>query len=229
MDKSMKKIDVFLEAGKKKTFAGAIEWPGWCRSGHDEESALESLCNYAPRYSTALGPSQLFFQPPADAVAFVVVERIEGDTSTDFGVPRKFLSSDARPVDEVELHRFQELLKSFWQSFDAATSTAAGKELRKGPRGGGRDLDDITRHIRDADAAYLEQVGWKFEPVDKSDPDLEIRRIRQTILDALTAAAYGEIPARGPRGGIRWTPRYFVRRVAWHVVDHAWEIEDRIR
>jgi hypothetical protein len=26
----------------------------------------------------------------------------------------------------------------------------------------------------------------------------------------------------------RWPPRYVVRRAAWHVLDHAWEIEDRI-
>jgi hypothetical protein len=32
----------------------------------------------------------------------------------------------------------------------------------------------------------------------------------------------------GPRGGVHWTPRYFVRRAAWHMLDHAWEIEDRI-
>jgi len=38
----------------------------------------------------------------------------------------------------------------------------------------------------------------------------------------------GEIPHQGPRGGALWTPRYFVRRVAWHTVDHLWEIEDRI-
>jgi hypothetical protein len=24
-----------------------------------------------------------------------------------------------------------------------------------------------------------------------------------------------------------WSPRYFVRRSAWHALDHAWEIEDR--
>jgi hypothetical protein len=46
---------------------------------------------------------------------------------------------------------------------------------------------------------------------------------------ALAAGARGELPERGPRGGARWTPRSFVRRVAWHVLDHAWEIEDRLQ
>jgi hypothetical protein len=37
-----------------------------------------------------------------------------------------------------------------------------------------------------------------------------------------------EIPDRGPRGGRVWAPRHFVCRVAWHVLDHAWKIEDRL-
>ena len=57
----------------------------------------------------------------------------------------------------------------------------------------------------------------------------EQRRLRDAVLAGLAAAARSEIPARGPRGGLRWRPRYFVRRVAWHLLDHAWEIEDRSR
>ncbi len=48
------------------------------------------------------------------------------------------------------------------------------------------------------------------------------------MLAGLGAGARGEIPERGSRGGTLWTPRYFVRRVAWHTLDHAWELEDRI-
>ena len=53
------------------------------------------------------------------------------------------------------------------------------------------------------------------------------RRTREAILKAVAASAHGEVPERGPRGGVRWTARYFVRRDAWHVLDHTWEIEDR--
>lgn len=52
-------------------------------------------------------------------------------------------------------------------------------------------------------------------------------RTRAAIRAALVAAARGELPERGPRGGAIWTPRYYVRRAAWHTLDHAWEIEDR--
>lgn len=43
-----KNIDVFLEAGTKRTFAGALDWPGWCRSGPDEGAAVQALLDYGP-------------------------------------------------------------------------------------------------------------------------------------------------------------------------------------
>ena len=27
--------------------------------------------------------------------------------------------------------------------------------------------------------------------------------------------------------GSSWMPAYFLRRAAWHVLDHAWEIQDK--
>lgn len=79
-----------------------------------------------------------------------------------------------------------------------------------------------------SDAGYLRQLGWKFKQDESGNPDGELERLRQAILEGLAAAARGELEARGPRGGLHWTPRYFVRRLAWHVLDHTWEIEDRL-
>ena len=228
MEGTMKKIDVYLEVGQKRTFAGSIEWPGWCRSGRDEESALEALYTYAPRFSKSLGSLRPTFQAPSDISAFVVIERIAGNPTTDFGAPDKSPSSDIRPVEETELQRYQEMLMAFWGAFDNARTAARGKELRNGPRGGGRELMGILQHVLGADRAYLGKIGGKVKAVEELNPDEELRRTRQVILDALAAAVHGEMPAQGPRGGSRWTPRYFVRRSAWHVLDHAWEIEDRI-
>ena len=75
-----------------------------------------------------------------------------------------------------------------------------------------------------ADGAYLTAVGWKPPKAKASE---QLTATREAILAALEASATGEIPARGPRGGVRWTARYFVRRVAWHVIAHVWEIERR--
>jgi hypothetical protein len=229
MAQSLNKFDVYLETGKKRTFAGVIDWPGWCRSGRDEASALQSLFGYTPRYARVLQGAFLEFQAPPDVSAFQVIERLEGNATTDFGAPAIAPAGDARPIDDAELRNFQSLLNACWRAFDSANGAATGKELRKGPRGGGRDLGSIVQHVLGADASYLARLGWKVKkPDEEADAGEELARIRQAIQEALASAACRELPAQGPRGGVIWAPRYFVRRVAWHVLDHAWEIEDRI-
>jgi hypothetical protein len=228
MAQSTSKIDVYLEIGQKRTFAGAVDWPGWCRGARDEAGALQALFDYGQRYDQVLRSARLGFQAPADTSAFTVVERLEGNATTDFGAPSIAPASDTKPVDDAELERLQKLLKACWQAFDAAVQTATGKELRKGPRGGGRDLEGITRHVLGAEAGYLSGLGWKVKQGEAEELSEELARTREAVLNALASAAHGEIPARGPRGGVRWTPRYFVRRAAWHVLDHIWEIEDRL-
>ena len=59
-------LDGYLETGQKRTFAGALDWPGWCRSGRDEASALQALFEYASRYARIFQGTQLNFQPPAN-------------------------------------------------------------------------------------------------------------------------------------------------------------------
>ena len=224
-----KPIDVYLETGNKRVFAGAIDWPGWCRSGQDEESALQALVESGPRYARILRATQLEFKSPAEPSAFSVVERLEGNATTDFGAPARAPSVDAEPAREKELQRFESILKACWKAFDSAIKSAHGKELRKGPRGGGRELERIIQHVLEADGGYLSSLGWKVKQIDMADLSKALQRRRKEILEGLTASAHGEISARGPRGGLRWTPRYYVRRAAWHVVDHIWEIEDRIK
>ncbi len=221
-------IEVYLEIAQKRTFAGAVEWPGWCRSGRDEASALQALFEYGPRYARVLRAARLGFRAPTEASAFAVIERLKGNATTDFGAPDAAPSSDTRPVDEAELRRFQAALKACWRAFDEAARAAIGKELRKGPRGGGRDLERMSQHVLGADAGYLGALGWKLKGSEGGDSDEQLRQIRREILKALRSAVRGEIPAQGPRGGVRWTPRYFVRRSAWHVLDHSWELEDRV-
>ena len=228
MARPLNKIDVYLEIGKKRTFAGAVDWPGWCRSGRDNTSALQALFDYGPRYGRVLRNTRLGFKAPDDISAFTVTERLEGNATTDFGAPDLAPSSDIEPVSSAELQRLQRILKACWRTFDANVRIATGKALRTGPRGGGRELEGIIQHILGSDGGYLAQLGWKLERADVGDLDKQLDQTRQAILKGVASAARGEIPARGPRGGIRWSPRYFVRRVAWHVLDHAWEIEDRL-
>jgi hypothetical protein len=205
-----------------------MDWPGWCRSGRDEEAALQALFEYGPRYARVLATARLGFHVPVDTSVLTVVERLEGNATTDFGAPSASPSGDTRPVDDAELRRLRTLLKACWRTFDAAARSATGKELRKGPRGGGRDLRRLIQHVLDADAGYLARLGWKLGKIEEDDPSQALSQTRQAMLNALASAGPGETPTRGPRGGAIWTPRYWVRRVAWHALDHAWEIEDRI-
>jgi hypothetical protein len=221
-------IPVYLEVGRKKIFAGALDWPGWCRAAGDEEAALAALAAYAPRYARIFSRTAIDFAPPDDPAAFAVVERLEGNSTTDFGAPDRAPAHDAEPFDEAARERSEAILAAIWRAFDRAVAVAEGKELRKGPRGGGRELEVVVRHVLGADAAYLRRLAQRFS-ADKGVPlDAELRRTREAIRSALEAGAHDEIPAKGPRGGALWSPRYFVRRVAWHNLDHLWEIEDRI-
>lgn len=221
-------IAIHVEVGQKKTFAGALDWPGWCRSGRDEESALAALVEYAPRYATLSSRSGPAFTPPDGPDAFVVAERLKGNSATDFGVAGLELEHDREPFDQDVRERSEMILTAIWRAFDRAASAAEGRELRKGPRGGGRDRDTIVRHVLGSDASYLHSVAQTFSPDDDAPLEDELKRTRAAIRAALVAGARGEIPERGPRGGKVWTPRYFVRRLAWHTLDHAWEIEDRV-
>ena len=220
-------IEVYLEIGQTRTFAGALDWPGWCRSGRDETSALQALCDYGPRYARALQRTRLRFRAPSEASALVVVERLTGNATTNFGAPNLALSGDTKPIDPTELQRWQVVLNACWRTFDMAVRAAALPALSTGPRGGGRTLTKIIQHVRDVDASYLTSLGGKLKPSDEDEPSQALAHVRHTILTTLIAAARGEVPALGPRGGVRWTPRYFVRRLAWHELDHAWEITDR--
>jgi hypothetical protein len=219
-------MDIYLEIGQKRVFAVAIDWPGWARSGRDEAAAIANLLDHGPRYGRAIAPAGLDFVAPADAAALTIAERLPGGSGTDFGAPTVRPAADARPFDVVELARSEAILSGVWQAFDVAAESAVGVALRKGPRGGGRDLDKIVSHVRESDAAYLGLLGRK-RPKGIADPVEEHTLIHREMLDALDAATRGELPERGPRGGTIWRPRFFVRYVAWHTLDHAWEIEDR--
>lgn len=219
-------IEVYLEVGAKRVFAGAIDWPGWCRRGRDEGGALDALAAYGPRYRKALARRGRGFSPRGDASSFAVIERLRGDASTDFGVPGKAPTGDDRLLDGPELERQTGLLQACWAAFDGAAERAVGAELRKGPRGGGRELDAIVRHVLDAEEAYLRSLGGKAGR--EADVDAAMALVRGAFLETLEAHARGEPPPQSPRRTSKlWSPRYAVRRSAWHALDHAWEIEDR--
>jgi len=221
-------IHIYLEIGKRRTFAGAVDWPGWCRPGNDEYSAMQALCDYGARYAAILQAAQIEFQPPASPQDFVVFERLVGNATTEFGAPNMPLASDERPLNEEEFIRLQSLLMACWQGLDVAVLGAANRELRKGPRGGGRDLVGIVEHLMGSDASDLARLASPFQVRSGESIEQELGRTRQAMLNALARAVQGDLPSVGPRGGVIWPARRFVRSIAWHCLDHTWEIEDRL-
>lgn len=207
-------VRVLIETTPKKTYASALDWPGLARSGRDEAAALEALLAAIPRYAPV---ATLAGHPFPDGVTLEVAERVEGDASTAFGVPAMVAAADRRPTDAAEAARQAALVAAAWAAFDAVAA-AAPEELRKGPRGGGRDRSKVVEHVDGGDQAYASVMGRKHRLVDR--PSVEA--MRADMLEVLREPSDGS-----PLAGKRWPPRYAARRIAWHALDHAWEIEDR--
>ena len=199
----MARSRVYLEEGKNTVFAIALDWPGWCRRAKTPDLAIEALDEYRERYAKIVSAT---FRPGP----FDVVGTAKGNGTTDFGAP------DARgPWDQDELTRLElehqlVVLQDCWNYFDTVVENAPAA-LQKGPRGGGRDRDGIVDHVREAERAYCSRVGFRVAPRTPWD---EQRDVVVTTLRAGTQNA-------------KWPVSYAIRRCAWHVVDHAWEIEDK--
>jgi hypothetical protein len=224
----MASIDVLVEAAPKRTFVAATDWPGWARGGRTEDAAIETFLAYASRYDAVVrGVAR--FEPPSRTSDLNVIERIGGDSGTEFGIPSGSAKADLRPVDATELARQIAILGACRRAFDIAAQQAVGVTLTVGPRGGGRTRDKIVRHVVEADQAYLQQLGTRPPKWTDESADDYGATIRKLQIEALTARVNDEPPPNPNAVRKLWAPRYFVRRAAWHLLDHAWELEDRSR
>lgn len=205
-----------LEVGRRRTFARAVEWPGWCRSGRGEEAAVDALAEYAGRYRdvTLRAGARL----PQRLGRFDVVERVDGDATTDFGAPGGVSGQDRTALTRGEAGRFGRLVEAAWATLDEVAAGAPA-QLRKGPRGGGRDRDAVVEHVVAADGAYARSLGLSLRAPDAADREA-VAGFRAAVVGFLSQPSDGSAPKR-------WPPRYAAHRIAWHALDHAWEIEDR--
>ncbi|HYI25893.1 MAG TPA: hypothetical protein VD767_10830 [Thermomicrobiales bacterium] len=207
--------DAVIEATDTKAFASMLDWPGWCRWAKTEDGAIETLLAYAPRYQPVVELAGLKRLPSS----VNVVDRVPGGGATSFGVPDKVHAIEYEPIEGKELSRQIGILRACWTFFDDVTASVSA-ELRKGPRGGGRNRDQIVDHVVQADRGYARQIGVKTPPFDSFD-----RAARDEHLEAVCAA----MPDRsdGRVDGKGWPVGYFIRRAAWHILDHAWEMQDK--
>lgn len=214
-------LRVILELGKKRrVVAGALDWPGLDRWGTSEEDAVDRLATYHPRYAGVAeraGMGDTFKR----ARQVEVVERVPGSSSTDFwGIAHVPSAIERGALLPAELERRLDLLRACWAYFDDV-ALRISEELRPGPRSAGRSHDQIVRHV-----AYNEpeQFSRKVEvrtPIEVVlSPDGLVAH-RQAYLAAIRAYNAEGKPAR------TWPIQFLIRRTAHHVVDHAWEMEDR--
>jgi len=210
-------IPVYVESSRTRTFACAYDWPGWCRSGKDEASALAALAAYAPRYAAVAKQARAAFDAKP---TFRVIERLAGSASTEFGVPAEVARRDTTPMAAAEGKRLASLLQAAWAVYDQVLAGTPA-ELRKGPRGGGRDRDKMADHVRDAEGAYVRKIGLRLAAPDRHDRRA-LAEFRAAIAQAIQRPSSGA--ALVEKG---WPQRYAARRIAWHALDHAWEMQDR--
>lgn len=202
----MRPLRIYLETGKRWIFASALDWPGWSRRDKGEEAAIDTLLQYAERYAKAVGVAV-----PTGSVE--VVGRVATRSGmADFGAPGAVGPWDDEPLTRKELERHLALLEASWAHLDAVAAVSPA-ELRKGPRGGGRDRDAMLKHVQEAERAYAAKVGCRVPPRTPWDQQ------RAMIVAGLRSAPPDSV----------WPVRYTIRRLTWHVLDHAWEMEDRAR
>jgi hypothetical protein len=214
-------VRVMVEQGKKKrVVACAFDWPGWDRSvriGHDVFAVLEA---YRPRYAKVAKLAGLSTEFRG-AGAFEVVEELEGTGMTDYyGVSGRTAAPEYEPMTDAECERKIALLQAAWKTFDDFAARVS-PELRKGPRGGGRERDVIIRHVNGAEIfEFAPKVGAKV-PLETRDDTGALHAYREAFVQGIRDHhARGE-PAR------TWALQFLIRRCAWHMLDHAWELEDR--
>jgi hypothetical protein len=214
-------LRVILEVGKKRrVVAGAMDWPGLDRWGTSERDAIDKLLSYLPRYAGVADRAGLGSKF-AKARDVEVVERVPGSSSTDFwGIAHVPSQIEAEVLSAAALERRLDLLRACWAHFDDMAARVS-PDLRPGPRSAGRSRDQIIRHVR---LNEPEQWSRKVEvrtPLEAVLTPDGLAAHRQGYLDAIRAYNAEGKPAR------TWPIQFLIRRTAHHVMDHAWEMEDR--
>jgi hypothetical protein len=214
-------LRVTIEIGPKgkKVVAVAPDWPGLERGAKTEDAAIAKLMSYLPRYAPVAKLAG-FDEEFAAITAFDVVERYPGVGSTDFwGISFAFSSIDHQAVTSEELERELNLMQACWAFFDSVRFRVSA-EMQKGPRGGGRDRDQIVRHTLGTEMDWAKKLGL---------PNLYGANLTDEVVNTHRAAYCDAIRAYHAEGKMarKWPLRYLIRHTAYHTMDHAWEMEDK--
>ncbi len=217
-------VRTVIERGPKerKSVAFAVDWPGWSRGAKTVDTALVTLESYRDRYRPVTLLAGLGVEFDAAGPLDIVEDHV-GTGSTDFwGISYAPSSLEQGPMNQEELERKLILLRACWAFFDGVAARVS-PEMRKGPRGGGRDRDTIVRHtVRTESEYFAKQVGLRIPERAALTPD-GLRAHRASYIEAMRAYNAGVITRRMRS----WTLPFLIRHSAYHTMDHAWEMEDK--
>jgi hypothetical protein len=218
----MPQLRMTLEVGPKdkKVVAVAPDWPGLERGAKIDGAAVETLQSYLPRYA---GVAHLAgMDEEFGAISGVdVVERHQGTGSTDFwGISFAFSSIDGQQMSSEDLERQLTLMQACWAFFDDVRGRVS-TEMRKGPRGGGRDRNRIVDHVLGVEQDWAKKVGVRAGDDAVVTDDKGLKAYRDAYCTAIRAFHSEGRTAR------TWPLRYLIRHTAYHTMDHAWEMEDK--
>jgi len=205
----------------KKSVAFALDWPGWSRGAKTAEAAVELLESYRARYRPVAAGASMTAEFDASGPLEIVEDRV-GPGSTDFwGISFAPCAAETEPMDGAELERKIALLRACWEFFDGVAARVSA-EMRKGPRGSGRDRDRIIRHtIRTESEEFAKRLGLRIPECGALSPE-GLRDYREAYVGRMRAYNAGE----GNRMR-SWNLPFLIRHSAFHTMDHAWEMEDK--
>lgn len=219
-----KELRVTLEMGPKgrKVVAVSPDWPGLERGAATMDAAIERILAYVPRYAIVakLAGLEAAF---GNLKNIDVVEQYPGSGSTDFwGISFAFSSIDRQTMSAKELERELTLMQACWTFFDSVRARVSA-EMKRGPRGGGRDRDQIVRHIIANEMNWAKMLGLPAKENVVLTGEV-IHDHREAYCQAIR-----DYHSQGKLAGkvAKWPLRYLIRHTAYHTLDHTWEMEDK--
>src|SRR5712692_1083165 len=219
---------VAIERGpKRRTFAQVQDWIGWLRAEKEEQAALKELVASSARYGLVVAQAGMSFSLPTSIADFTVVDRVTGTAVTDYGAPGVLSAFDTQPWQEEEIERCVKLLQACWATFDEVLQAIPASLQDVKPQRGRSPLA-MQLHLVETDLMHLTAFGPAARPVDRHRLAEQETGVREQLLLRLRAIAPGEQTTPHRRYGFDWTPRFALRRSAWHALDHAWELQDRL-
>ena len=159
---------------------------------------------------------------------FEVVDRVDGDATTDFGAPGKAAAPDREPLASGEPERLAALLETSWLALDAALEAVPEAERIAKPEVG-RSALTMWLHVGRAERAYLSPLLTQLKALevegsatfkaprvsDPATPEQVRARSRRVPRRAADAADRGSLrrPVRGqrPAGTVLGTPCHVAR------------------